>query len=541
MKPLKLPGLLLILLSLGCVKDEVKVEDLSYNIEPEFGVPIANASIKAEKVIEHFDDDGLVQEEENSSLSLIYLDTLNTIQASRFLQIDDEDYSENFSLTALEYATLLGSGSVTISDTKFYELSTGEGDKLDSVRFESGLFNLNIESNGPFPISGSVVFRNSDGSEALSLSFEDETPPVSIQQEMSFEERLFLFINSETLDNGIEVEYEITFTSEPGQDGGDEVQIDIGLSDLSIKSAGGYIAPRSLELDDEDVDINIFEQQRNADISIEDPRFHFYFDNGFGMGLGLEVNSLYGLNALGDSMAVEGENIQQLPFIQGAPSPGDVVSSKLSITNETVIPNLTDFIEFQPNYVSGNFNLLVNPENQQSVFISSQSELDVQFEAEMPIYGSVANFRLTDTTEVNLDDLLEATDDAAEVEELNVRLIVDNGLPLDAGTQIIFVDDQFNPIDSLFEAPDFVFTSAPVDFISNRDDPDFGRATGKTRTITDIEIPRERIDALENATQIIVKVFGHTTSNGENPIRLFSGDSFDFKLAARAKLSFDNE
>lgn len=523
----------------SCIKDEVEVSDLSYNIHPQFGVPVANVHIQAAALIQNFDKEGFIQTDASGQIHLLYRDTLKEISAGDLLNVRNQHFADTANLSATDYSELLGSGSVTIQGDKTFSLELEHGDRLDSIRFQSGSLNVNIHTAGGFPISGFVRIYSPNNTELLSVDFSDVTPPIDIENSIDFTNLLFELINNGEISNGLRIAHQITFTNENGGSS-EPVFIDISLNDFSIKSAGGYIVPREFNLNDQSVLLSLFNDPPVGSVRIEDPRLNFNIDNGFGIGLGIRVYSLFGKNAKGNVMSIDGANINQLPNVQSAPAVGQYASTTLSLNNSFMTPTLTDFLAFLPNYLSGDFALAVNPDDNQSVWISNESKVNINFEADIPVYGSISDFLLVDTTALTLGNLIEDANKISEIEQLDVRLIIDNGLPLDAGVQIIFTDDQFNHIDALLPGDDNIFNSAPVNLTVAENNSEYGRAIGSTRTITDITIPKSRIRGLEKATKMIIRVYGHTSGNGKNPIRLFSNDFFDVQLGAKAILNLNS-
>jgi len=147
---------------------------------------------------------------------------------------------------------------------------------------------------------------------------------------------------------------------------------------------------------------------------------------------------------------------------------------------------------------------------------------------------------MLDTTEESLADAIESADEAAFVKALDIRLVVDNGLPIDVGMQIFWLDSSYQIVDQLFESPEYVFSSAPVNHSASPEDPNFGRPVGLTRTLVEVSIPRERIEPLKRVAYMAVAVFGNTTTNGTAPIRLFSENEIHTSLAAKISLSYED-
>lgn len=538
--PRVLIAILSVLFLFSCVKDELIIDDIDYGIRPEFGLPIANLTLLASRLIDNYSETGTIDVAENGSISLIYRDTLNPLRAADLLDLKNLEYIDTLEFSPGEYDELIGNGSVTVNNTSIYSFESNAGDRLDSVRFSQGTLTLNVHSQGSFTVSGFIKILNADNTEAVSLDFLDAVPPISIQDQVSFEDLKLLFQNTDHVSNGLSIQYQLTFTNQ-GVTNSHPTFIGLSFRDFTIKTAGGYIAPRQIEFNDQTVNLEIFDDPSAINVRIEDPRLNFNFENGFGMSLGIAMNNVIGESPTGETMVVDGSSINQLPPIAASQQDGVPAFSTLTINNDLMTPTVTDLLSFGPNKIKGDFGLLINPENQENVFISHDNELKMNIEVVMPLYGSIADFLLIDTTALDLGNLIKDVEDIAGVEALNIRLIVKNGFPFDAGVQIIFTDSLLNPIDALFEQPELIYAAAPVNLAVPVGSPEYGRAVGMTQTITDIHIPKSRILELENATKMIITVFGNTAGNGDHPIRLFSNDAFDVKLGAKVKLNLNTD
>ncbi len=529
------------ILLVGCVKDEVDVRNLNYNIHPEIGIPIAKANILASRIIDHFDEDGFVSTDSFGQLSLIYSDSLQRLSIADILDLGSQNYENSFAFDEVDLGPVQFTGSVTFEEDRILSFESQAGDRLDSIRFVTGLFSAAISSSGDLPFSGSIKVVNPDNTVIIDLPFTGQGSNNSAENQTVFTDLLLLPINNDQFTNGFRVRYEFTFSND---DGGEietqEITVNLGFTDFSIASAGGFIAPRSIDLNPQGIDIDLFSETFNGEFRIEDPKIDFNFLNGFGLELGLDIKEITATNSAGQTMTANGENILFRPVLDPAPSPGEVKETVITISNQHISPTVTEFLAFKPDRLFSDFSLDVNPQEKPSSFISNQDELAISYDLEIPIYGSISDFRLVDTTTVTLGDLISDTEKETTIEALDIRLIVDNGLPINTGVQIIFTDSLFQPIESLFDEPNFIFTSAPVDLEAPVGSPNHGRATGSTRQVTDIAIPRDRILQLKDATHIIIDVVGGTTANGSHPIRLYSNDFFDVQLSAKATLNLND-
>ena len=537
-----LPRVLIVILPIlvlfSCVKDELVINEIDYGIQPEFGVPIAKLTILASRLIDNYNQTGTIDVDENGSISLIYRDTINPLSATDLLDFKNLEYKDTVELSQGEHAELIGTGSVTVENTSIYSFQSNEGDQLDSVKFNQGMLRLNVFSQGGVPISGFIKIFNADNTEAVHLGFMDDTPPIQIETQESLEDLRLLFQNTDDVSNGLNIQYQLTFTNQ-GDANVHPVFIELSFLDFTIKTAGGYIAPRQIDFNNQKVYLEIFDDPSAINVRLEDPRLNFNFENSFGLDLGVVIDNIIGENPYGETLVVDGANVNQLPSIAASQQNGVPTFSILSINNDLMTPTVTDFLAFGPNLIISNFGLLINPADQRNVFISHDHELKMNFEVVMPMFGSIADFLLVDTTALDLGNLIKDIEDIGEVETLDVRVIVKNGFPFDAGLQIIFTDSVYNPIDALFDRPELIYVSAPVNLDVPTDSPEYGRAVGMTQTVTDIHIPKSRILALENATNMIITVFGNTAGNGDHPIHLYTSDAFDVKLGAKVKLNLN--
>ena len=71
----------------SCVKDEIEIDNLDYGIQPEFGIPIAIATIPAQKVIDNIEGDEIIQTGNNGSVSLVFIDFLQFFSMLVFMTL----------------------------------------------------------------------------------------------------------------------------------------------------------------------------------------------------------------------------------------------------------------------------------------------------------------------------------------------------------------------------------------------------------------------------------------------------------------------
>lgn len=531
---LLLLGLLLVG-SYACKKEELKYSDLRVPLNPEVGFPLVSGTIRADKAIESLDEDDLISVSENGQVNFVYSDSLRSLTVSEYVEIPNQEFTDEFTLDDEELNALALNGTVTVSNFQFETFELPEGDELDSLRVENAQLSIKVETDGNVPFSGFVRLLNADGTTAVIETFDGNTPPLLISETLLYQDVLFLFSDESGTGNTIGFEYEVTYQNGGNQNlTADVLTIEVELNDVVIHTIGGILAPRDFIFEDLDVEIEAFERDFEGSFVISDPRLRIDIDNGFGLGVQLDLGDVNAVNQLGESFSISENTFGDLPLIQGAPSMMQSAFTSVFVDNGLAPPNnISQLISFEPIEIDTDLKARLNPDAL-PVFASILNELSLIFSAEVPVFGSVSDFVLRDTAETNLGDFIADVNENQELEFLEFRFFADNGLPIDLGCQITFTDSSYNPLDSLFVDETFLIESAPVNYMVSPDSPDYGRAIGKTSTFLEIPIERDRIPPLEEAAFILIRYFGSTTDNGEEPIRIFSEDELDFDLAVKA-------
>jgi len=532
----------LIFLLSACVEEEVIVNP-GGSFSPEFGVPIAKATIYAEEVIERYDEDGVVIVGEDEILTLVYRDSLESISADDYLSFDDQEFNESIEVSPVFQAALQLQGEVSIEATQVYEMDFGD-DRLDSIRFASGFFDMSFSVPEGFEVSGTAEIIDPLTDEVLlQIDLANGSGSGVVSAQANLEGALIRFVSDPGvgLYNGIQLDFVIDITSTGEAPPPAEVGIDFSINDFSIAAVGGFISPRTIPIEEQSTTISLFETDFEGNIILEDPRLNLFLINEYGIDVRPLLDNVSFYENSNEIASIRESDIAPFDVIQGVAAPGLQEVNQVVIDNDIFSggTNLTDYLQFQPDSVSGLFELEINPNSNPNNFITAGSELNMEFEVELPIYGSLSDFVMVDSTEVDLKDLLEAAEEVDEVEQLNLRMFVRNALPIDASVQLVFTDSLFNPLDSLFEAATLIIPAAPVDLSSPVGSPDYGRVIGESESVIDVEIPRERIDGLENSSKLIVYVYGNTTGNGNNPIRLYPENFIEVNLAAEALFNID--
>ena len=532
----------LVLIS-SCKKDELRFKDLNANLNPEVGFPLVNATVTAEEAIESLDEDDLLEIGATGQISLIYTDSITELNLTDSLDIPNQSFKDSLQLSDSELNELNTIFTVTVTNSQIETFDLPEGDELDSLRINTGVLNISAVSEGNIPFSVIIKLLNGDGSVALQHSFSDKTPPFEIDESINFTNALFKFIDSDQNSNTFGFEYEVTYQTTTEVESAPSINFDVTLNDLEVHTVAGYLVPRTYNIDSLEINIGAFDKGFEGSFEISDPRLNIIVENGYGLNVLLDPLSIEALNINDEPFDIEENDIADLPVVQGANFLGETAVTNVFIDNDLIMSdnNISALISHEPTYIKTNLNISLNPDGDPSdrVFASILNEIDLTFQAEIPVFGSMSDFVLIDTANTDLGDFVKDVNENEEVDSLQFKIFIDNGLPVDLGCQVLFVDSTFNRIDSLFIEETFLIQSSIVNYNVPSSSPEYGQSIGKTSSYVEVGIDQSRIPPLEEAAYIIFRVFGGTTNNGAEPIRIFAQDELDFKISVKASLNIE--
>ncbi len=416
------------------------------------------------------------------------------------------------------------SGEV-VNETISVDMSMGNGESINSLRLKSGSINYDIDYgikedanltiNLPYATIGGVPFNqviniNSDNVNSTNVvgSFDLSGYTLDLtaggMATNSFEAAIIASIVS----SGSAVPFSQT----------DGVTADLTLSGLEIEYLDGDLGVQTFDLAADTVDFSFDQLDFDADISLADPRLTLSISNAFGMTLGADLGNIKAEN---DETSLSLTGLGNVTI--GAPTTvGDSVITDIEINNTTT--NIVDVLSMKPNKLifsmSGSTNSGTGPF---SNFVSDQSYLGVAMDVQIPLYGSVDGFVLTDTLEFPkeaFDNVLEA----------RMKTIITNEFPVDVDVQAYFVDENYLVLDSLSETTINVLKAIEVDGNGEQ-------SAAAQENETDIALSEEKVSNIKNATYIILKS-NLSTSDGQSA-KFYTKYGMDIRLGVYAKVKIN--
>ncbi|MDF1550497.1 MAG: hypothetical protein P1P88_21935, partial [Bacteroidales bacterium] len=209
-----------------------------------------------------------------------------------------------------------------------------------------------------------------------------------------------------------------------------------------------------------------------------------------------------------------------------------VAPEAYAITNivlDKTTSNIDEIISALPHHLSfgADFETITTPPV--SYDVPSSSIDSVSMKVEMPLDLRIANLLLRDTIDFNLGNDLGS--DTSMIESFEFSLILQNGFPIEIGTQVYFVDENYSILDSistnLLQVASGIVTA--------------GKVSQSTESIIKIQIDKNRLSNLLNSSYLMPKIIFNTAGNASNEtVKFYDNYDVGLKLGALINLKLKN-
>lgn len=306
------------------------------------------------------------------------------------------------------------------------------------------------------------------------------------------------------------------------------------VQDLQFSYVEGYWGFQYYALTRDTIEIDINQTELQGDLKVKNPKVTMRIINSWGFPTRGVIKDLIFIGQNGEVIPLESTvfQIDSFPYVDFAyPSwvLGEVGQEKYTdITLDETNSNIAQIFNSQPTRLIYEVNGLSNAQLDPSLigFITDESNISLQMRVELLLEGSVRNFGAEQTMNLDFGDF--GSLDSAGIEDVEFKLVTENGTPISADIQIYFRDEAQNHLDSLFTgAPREIIRSAPV----NGD----GVATGITRTEEFVPMSAERFDRIRAAKDALLKTSFTTANNGDTFVKLLATDKIVVKMGVKVR------
>lgn len=543
----------------GCKKKEISLDDLKTPLlDPSFALPIGYANLNIGDIEREYDVNNFLYNNNENLFEFVYKDRIFELTANDVIQIPTQNYSTSYSMPAGNQTALIGGGAgftTNYSQQTAINFNVPNGAQLDSIIIQNGSLAIDLSSdfmhsavvNVTIP---SLTLNGNPLQQTLNANYTGSTP-VNDNSTIDISGYTIDLTDGGSTNNSFNVtlDFQVTSSGNPIS-GAEQITVDMGLNVSSFEAIWGYLGQVTNILSQDTSNITLFDNLAGGEVHFEDPRIELAIGNT----AGLEVQTQFSAVIAPDNSTnvnLGGAGLTNLPLIARAVNPGDTMMTYHIIDNSNTSPMLSDVIDESPREIVYSSSATSNPNGVANNFVLGDALVWCDAEVILPLFGWARNFTLSDTTDLDIVDALGIDSSSnltvEDVEQAMLRIIVDNGLPVDAGLQLYFADTNYVVIDSLFQSPggiENVFEQGVVDFSLPLTDPNHGKVVQSTRKITNVVVSQDLIKKLVNgnAKKLIYKTRGLTNeaNSGQN-VKIYPEYDVDIKVSAKVDFNIDLE
>lgn len=543
----------------GCKKKEISLDNIKAPLlDPSFALPIGYATLNIGDVEREYDVNNFLYNDNANLFEFVYKDRIFELSANDVIQIPTQNYSNSYSMPLANQTAFVGGGAgftTNFSEQTAISFSIPNGALLDSIIIQNGSLAVDVSSD--FMHSGvinitipSLTLNGNPLQQTLNVNYTGGTPVLDNANIDISGYTIDLTDGGSTTNTfNTSIIFQITSSGNPIS-GTEQITLDMGLNVASFNSIWGYLGQVTNILSQDTSNITLFDDLASGEVHFEGPRIELTIGNTAGLDVQTQFSAVVAPDN-STNVTLGGTGLNNLPLIARALTPGDTTITTHIIDNSNTSPMLSDVIDENPTEIVYSSSATSNPSGFTNNFVLGDALVWCDAEVVLPLFGWARNFTLADTTDLDIADVLgidsSSTITIEDVDQAMIRIIVDNGLPIDAGVQLYFADSNNIVIDSLFQTTggiENVFEHGIVDFSLPLTDPNHGKVTQTTRKITDVVVTQELIKKLinGNSKKLIYKTRGLTNdaNSGQN-IKIYPEYNIDIKVSAKVDLNIDLE
>lgn len=456
-----------------------------YNYGPVVAFPLVNASISLDDLIDVGDFGGIEVDEEDL-ITLVYSGKIFSVPASDIFSVKDQSQVITFN-----NIVPAGSGGMTLPP-KVFLITFDNNEVLTYISFLEGMFRVSVKADqlaqDGYNLEATFRILNSYDSQALpingtvSLNNPGETDLTGSRIEFDNQANFFL------------VEYQLFITGDGSPDNAPyTIEFSQEMTGLKYDLIKGYFDQINFPVGNTTVAVGLFNKATLASLVFENPTIEFTIDNSFGAELDLFIEEFYATTIEDETIPVTGPAVEEPWRVFASETHENPVLTTFKLLDNSNT-NLSDITEKSPKKLYYEVTGLLNPDagQQTTNWIKHDSNLVIDMEVNLPLWGRINIFELQDTTEFSADNYLD------EMEWVELKMNFTNGFPLNAEIDLILLDENNNAIDTLFARQDKLVEAASVNPLTSIvEEP---RISSRIERLDD-----KKIENLRKATNLLIE------------------------------------
>ena len=469
----------------------------------------------------------------DGELALKYNGEIGSFDAKSVLSFPNHNETFHLNNSNLGLSNSIGfNGSVASSNAEYVTFPMSSGIILNTVNVKSGTMAINVNTTLKHNITVNLTFldtkiNNQPIQKVINLNYNGSTP-VSNNTIIDLTGTICDFTANGTGTNRLRLIVDATVNG-TGQSiiGNENFDIDVNFTDLDFTNATGYFGQQSVNALKDTIELKIFNNASTGVFGLTNPKLNFKIDNSFGIPIELNINNLKTINPV--SNVTVNLNNSNLNNITINPSPGFGQKSTTTITelDKNNTPGMNSIVSSTPKNLFYDVDIQTNPNGNTGPlnFIESTSKLTVFADLDLPLEGYAYGFQMKDTLPFGMSNSPE------EIQSVLIRINSTNGFPISFSANVSFLDSNDVKLFDVFTSPETVLKAAPVN--------SSGRVTKSVNKITDIEIPKSKINQLDNVKKIVVIGTAATTEPQLTNVKIYDNYKLTLKLGVKVVLKKD--
>ncbi len=540
---LKLFALFTLLFFQACLRDDFsKLSETQWS--PDLAFPIVNSEMSVNDILIQDKSPTVIDADLSGLVRIIYDSDNYSNTAENLIILPSGESNQVLNLSPQTIQTFENNQNIgfTVTDSITYQFSypissaIDAGASIDTIFFKSGIFNF---------ILSSTITQNTE--------VRIEIPQLFLQNEPFVHTHTFLSggipdqainisrnLTSAYLLPGVteQIEVKLRFTIERTNASSlplnGALDTESSFSNPEFRKLSGNFGDFQMPfITNDTLQLRIFRNAISAqNLSFQNAETTISIQNSTGIQANYNLLSVNGFrnNAFIPNLDISAYSFPQTIFpqssIQSAPSQQDYLFD----ANNS---NLEDMINLFPRFITREENYSLQGNTVQNQFLSDISSIRIYQKLILPLNGITLDLQLRDTIEFNFDAINR------NIEELLLRLNIDNGFPVGGLLQVYFAYQNenipgSNPliVDSLYTQGNLVVMEAP-EIDSN------GEAQGTAKQITDAVINSAKWLKLKdnNCNRILINARLTTSDLGTLDVRVLDNNLLTIRIGARIKLS----
>jgi hypothetical protein len=531
--------LMVLVLFLGsCIKDITETADKIQNIDgiqwnPTIAAPLVYSRLQFEDLLGQVDVDQYLRIESDGSMTLIYGDEYTSETAEEILGLDDQNFSETFTLSPAQLSTLNTVGEVKVQINR--NLGYGFGaNELDKLWFKNGSLAMNLTTTLEHDVS--LSFKVKEGLKN-GLVF---TPAVDAiytslpntgNSNTDMEGLEIDFTKTAQGHSEMEVDIELTITKKGSNiiKPVETISYTLDLINQAYQRADGLFIDIDFSAGGDTLRVPFFDNSAGGSFTLADPRVKFVIENSIGIPLNARITKFEGTSVDNSTLALVGiPDPLPVPIITKAEI-GLTKKDSFELNKNT--SNLADYVNNRP---AKNVYLVEVKAGGTGArhSVLDTSKIKGRVEIEVPLEGTARDYALevTQPFDLNLDNV-------EQIKEVMFRLYTENGFPIDVQTQLYFEDSMSNTVlDSLFGSDILILPSGNIDA--------GGRVISANPKTIDATKSSASIDRIKDANRIRIRAAFNTPfgSGGIQPdVKFYKDYNILLQLGVQAEVLIKQE